>query len=118
MHLYKDKKEYHASIHRLVAEAYIPNPNNLPVVDHIDDNPFNNHVSNLQWVTIQQNVQKSYKNTSCMRNFIECKLYKNGEFIMRFHCIKQAAEYVNALTGCSVDRLRRRKKYKDYVIKV
>ena len=42
-------------VHRLVAEAYIPNPNNLPVVCHRDDNGYNNHVSNLWWGTIADN---------------------------------------------------------------
>lgn len=44
-------------IHRLVAEAYIPNPNNLPVVMHLDDNPLNNKVSNLKWGTQKDNVR-------------------------------------------------------------
>ena len=44
-------------IHRLVAETYIPNPNNLPVVHHIDENKLNNDVSNLEWVTQQQNCE-------------------------------------------------------------
>lgn len=43
--------------HRLVATAFIPNPSNLPLVDHIDNNSVNNHVSNLRWVTNQENVQ-------------------------------------------------------------
>lgn len=42
-------------IHRLVAEAYIPNPNNLPIVMHLDDNPLNNIVSNLKWGTHKEN---------------------------------------------------------------
>lgn len=42
-------------IHRLVAEAYIPNPNNLPIVMHLDDNPLNNIVSNLKWGTYKEN---------------------------------------------------------------
>lgn len=42
-------------IHRLVAEAYISNPNNLPIVMHLDDNPLNNTVSNLKWGTYKEN---------------------------------------------------------------
>lgn len=38
-----------SSIHRLVAETFIPNPNNLPEVNHIDENPLNNCVNNLEW---------------------------------------------------------------------
>lgn len=41
--------------HRLVAMAYIPNPNNYPIVMHLDNNPLNNHVENLQWGTHSMN---------------------------------------------------------------
>ena len=47
------------SIHRLVAETFIPNPDNLPIVMHIDNDPFNNHISNLRWGTQEENVQQS-----------------------------------------------------------
>jgi hypothetical protein len=42
-------------VHRLVALVYIKNPNNLPHVNHIDNNRSNNSVTNLEWVTVQQN---------------------------------------------------------------
>ena len=43
-------------VHRLVAMAFIDNPKNKPVVDHIDTNPSNNHVDNLRWVTVKENA--------------------------------------------------------------
>ena len=47
-------------IHRLVAQLFLPNPNNLPVVLHKDNNPLNCHVSNLKWGTQSENVQQAY----------------------------------------------------------
>ena len=47
--LYKDGKETSCIVSRLVAKAFLPNPDNLPTVDHIDRDSTNNHVSNLRW---------------------------------------------------------------------
>lgn len=47
------------SVHRLIAESFIPNPEKKPFVDHLDRNRKNNSVSNLRWVTNSENIQNS-----------------------------------------------------------
>lgn len=53
--LYKELKPKTLSIHRLVAEAFIPNPENKKTVNHIDGNKLNNHLENLEWNTHKEN---------------------------------------------------------------
>lgn len=57
--LYKNKKGKMFQVHRLVALAFIPNPENLPVINHKDENPQNCSVDNLEWCTQKYNCQYS-----------------------------------------------------------
>ena len=59
--LSKNGHRYTKRVHILVATQFVPNPNNLPVVDHIDGNKQNPHYTNLEWVTQQENTIRAYK---------------------------------------------------------
>jgi hypothetical protein len=60
VNLYKNSKSTAKIIHRLVAQAFIPNDNNKPQVNHIDGNKLNNKVSNLEWMSNSENQKHAY----------------------------------------------------------
>lgn len=70
--LNKDKVIKVTSVHRLVAKAFIPNPDNLPQVDHIDGNKLNNEVKNLQWISTSDNCRKSFSHAEKRNKAIIC----------------------------------------------
>lgn len=55
-------KKYGLNIHRIVAQTFIPNPNNLPQVNHKDCNKLNNHIENLEWISNIDNIRHAFKN--------------------------------------------------------
>lgn len=65
--LSKNKTSKRVNIHRIVAQTFLENPNNLPFVDHIDINKQNNYVTNLRWISYQNssiNIPKHKDSTS------------------------------------------------------
>lgn len=57
----RNGKQKFLLLHRLLAQAFIPNLKNLPCVNHLDGNPENNNLSNLEWVTYSENNKHAYK---------------------------------------------------------
>jgi hypothetical protein len=82
-----------------VADAFIPNPENLPEVDHIDTNGLNNHVDNLRWVTHEGNLENDLTVEHIKKNtgyFKEIKDLKTGEI---YKSRKEAAERCGVTEG-------------------
>ena len=68
INLWNNGKEKAHYVHRLVAETYIPNPDNLPEVNHKDEDKTNNNVANLEWSTHAYNVQHSLAKSYIVEN--------------------------------------------------
>jgi len=87
--------------HRLVAKCFISNPNNLPQVNHKDENPLNNHVDNLEWCTCKYNVnygtaiqRAAAKNSTIQKNDPKKskKVYQltlDGKFVAEYQSTKE-----------------------------
>lgn len=88
--LRKDNKRTTRKVHRLVAIAFIPNPNNLPYVNHIDHNRINNKVENLEWSSIKDNTSEAFRDKSTLSKAV---IAKTNNQIIEFETIAEAANH-------------------------
>lgn len=96
--LYKNGKSYHKLVHRLVGETFIPNINNLPEINHKDENKLNNSVSNLMWCTRQYNnnygiqTKEGRRKTSSYRMKRIAQYTKDDKLVAIYDGIRVAEE--------------------------
>ena len=105
--LRNDKKRYTLKLHRVLAIAFIPNPDNLPFIDHIDGNGLNNHLDNLRWCSnsdnnqnkeVQKNNKLGIKNInydSKQNRYTFQKKYRKKLFQKYFKTLEEAIECKN-----------------------
>lgn len=91
--LTKNKKIKEHKVHRLVAEAFIPNPENLPQINHKDENKHNNCVDNLEWCSAEYNINYGTRNEKISKKI---KQYdKKGNFIKLWNSIIDIERIMN-----------------------
>lgn len=89
----KNGKQAPRLVHRLVALTYLPNPTDLPVVNHKDGKKLNNHLSNLEWVTRKRNCQHAIENNLIkIASRTVYQLSTDGEILKEFPSIADAAK--------------------------
>lgn len=92
------RKSKNYLIHRLVAEAFIQNPQNKPIVDHINGNNQDNRVENLRWCDHKENSNFPIAKTRMRNGQVSKEVYqytKNGEFVKKYTSLNEAARENN-----------------------
>lgn len=101
------------AVHRLVALTYIPNPEDLPTVDHIDKDPSNNKVTNLRWATPKEQIHHSVRSTS-VKCIEDDKIFPSYAEAGRYYHV--GAQYISQCANSGRRCKKINKHFKKYTI--
>lgn len=115
--LYTGRKRVKKKVHRLVAEAFVPNPENKPQVNHIDEDKKNNVAENLEWVTCRENVNHGTGVKRSAESRMNHKSFSNpvvqyttgGVFLAEYSSIREA-ERVTGINHSNIGQVCRGKR--------
>ncbi len=102
--LWKKSSYKNIRLHKLVAQAFIPNPNNYPQINHIDGNKTNNRADNLEWCTASHNLLHAYKLGLANNDKRKIKIGQysmDGKLLKTFNSLTEASK----LTGVNMQKI-------------
>lgn len=108
--LWKYGKRKRCKIHRLVATAFIPNPNNLPEVNHKDENKRNNYLGNLEWCSQAYNL--AYGTRVERISIPVVQLDKKGNFVSEFESLTEASKITDIAISSICNCCQHKKSFK------
>ena len=128
--LTKDGKMTTFLLHRLLARAFLPNPNNLPVVNHINGIKHDNRIENLEWCSTAENTQHAFANNlsefqiQCMGALAKVNLktmysrviLSRGEEVHEFNSAKDAAQFLETHVDNITRAIRKAQRCRGYMV--
>lgn len=112
--LMKEGKSYYKRIHRLIAETFLPNPNNYSCINHINENKTDNKIENLEWCTSKQNIEMYHESRTIVYQYTV-----DGKLVKIWNSMVKAAKSVNGnkdgIYHCCVGHLSNGKLKKTYL---